>query len=228
MVVCFSVLLIHEMGIIGTDEFYAVFLSQFDKHLIGLLLQREGLAISPLHRVGYLMTLQLQIVVIAPEPLVPLDGLAGPGDISLQNLRRHFASDTGRADNQVLVVFLEFHPVCTRTVIEAVDPRIADELDEVLITVGILRQHYEVIAAKVFFGLAQTLIAATGHIHLTTENGFERFEAFFLSVLVHAIANVVKFFNTEHVAMIGNGHASHAILNGLIYKPLDTRLSIED
>ena len=159
---------------------------------------------------------------------MPLDGLAGTGNVAFQDLRRHFAGDTGRADDQVLVVFLKFHSVCTGAVIETVDPGIADKLNQVLIAVGILRQHNEVIAAKVFFGLAKALIAATGHIHLTTEDRFERFEPFFLTAFVYTIANVVKFFNAEHIAVIGNGHPSHAILNGLIHKPLDARLSIED
>ena len=228
MVVSFSILLIHEMGIVGTDEFDTIFLSQFDEYLIRLLLQGESLAVCPLHGVGHLMPLQLQIVVVAPKALVPLDGLAGTCNIAFQDLRRHFASDTGRADNQILVVFLKFHTVCTWAVIESVDPGIADEFDEVLIAVGILGQHDEVIAAKVFLCLFQAFVSTTGHIHLATEDRFERFEAFLLTFFVHPDADVVKFFDTEHIAVIGNGHASHAVLNSFVYKPLDTRLSIED
>ena len=95
------------------------------------------------------------------------------------------------------MVFLQFLAVCSRTIIETVDPGIADEFDQVLIAVGILGQHDEVIAAKVFLGLFQ------------------------------AFVTVMKFFNTEHVAVIGNRHASHAVLNSFVHKLLDTRLSIK-
>ena len=227
MVVGFGILLIHEVGIVGTHQFNAVFLGQFYQHLVGLLLHREGLTIGALQGILHLMALQLQIVVVAPEALVPLDGLTGAGDVALQYLRRHLTSDTGRTDNQVLVVFLQFLAVCSRTVVETVDPGIADELDQVLIAVGILGQHDEVIAAKVFLGLFQALVTTTGHIHLTTEDGLEGFETVFLALLVQVETSVMKFFNTEHITVIGDRHASHAVLNSFGYKLLDTRLSIK-
>ena len=228
MVVGLGILLVHKMGIVGTHQFDAIFLGQFDKHLIGFLLQREGLAIGSYHGVGHLVTLQLQIVVIAPETLVPLDSLTGTCNITFQNLGRHLTSDTGRADNQILVIFLKLHTVCTRTVVETVNPGIADKLDEVLIAVSILGQHDKVIAAKVILGLAKALVTSTGHIHLAAENRFKRFQTCLLTVFVQAHANVVKFFNTEHVSMIGDSHTTHAVLNSFVYKPLNTRLSIEN
>ena len=146
MVVGFGILLIHEMGIVGTHQFDTIFLCQFDKYLVGLLLQGEGLAVGSLKGIGHLMTLQFQIVVITPEALVPFYRLTGTGDITLQDLRRYLTGNTGRADYQVLMVFLEFQTVCTRTVVEAFDPGVADKFDEVLIAIGILGQHDEVIA----------------------------------------------------------------------------------
>ena len=126
------------------------------------------------------------------------------------------------------MVFLKFHTVCTRTVIKTVDPRVADKLNQVLITISILCQHNEVIATEVFLCLTQTLVTTTGHIHLTTEDGLERFKTLFRTFFIHANTNVVKFFDTEHVAVIRYRHASHAVLNSLIHKPLNTRLSIEN
>ena len=227
MVVGLGILLIHKVGIVGTHQFDAVFLGQFDEHLVGLLLQGEGLTVGTDRGVCHLVALQLQIVVVAPEALMPLDGLTGSGDVAFQDLRRHLTSDTCRTDNQVLMVFLQFLAVCSRTIIETVDPGIADELDQVLIAVGILGQHDEVIAAKVFLGLFQAFVTATGHIHLTTEDRLEGFETVFLAFLVQVETSVMKFFNTEHVAVIGDRHASHAVLNSLGYKLLDTRLSIK-
>ena len=125
------------------------------------------------------------------------------------------------------MVFLKFHTVGTRTVVETVDPRVADELDQVLITLIVFGQNDEVVATQVLFCLLQTLIATTGYIHLTTEDRLERLETFFFAVFIDAVANVVKFLNAEHIAMIGDGHSLHAVGNSLIHKLLDTRLTIE-
>ena len=157
------------------------------------------------------MALQLQVVVVAPEPLVPLDGLTRPSDVALQDLGRHLTSDTGGAHDQVLVVFLQLMTVCTRTTVEAIDPGVAHEFNEVLIAIGVLRQHNQVIATLVFSGILQMHVATTGHIHLTAEDGLEGFESVFLTLFVHAVADVVKFLNAEHIAMIGRGSSSRYV-----------------
>ena len=159
---------------------------------------------------------------------MPLDGLTGSGNVALQNLGRHLTSDTGRTDNQVLMIFLQFHPVGTRTVIETVDPRVADQLDEVLVAIGILGQYDQVVTAQVLLMFLQTLIATTSHIHLTAEDGFERFESFFLTTLVHVVTDIVKFLDAEHITVVGDGHAFHAVVDCLIDEPFDTRLSVEN
>ena len=66
MIVSLGILLIHKVGIVGTDKFYPVFPSQFDKYLVSLLLQGIGLSVGSLSRVCHLMALQFQIIVIAP------------------------------------------------------------------------------------------------------------------------------------------------------------------
>ena len=174
MVVGLSILLVDKVGIIGTDEFDAILPGQFDEHLVGLLLQGEGLTVGTDSRISDLMTLQLEVVVIAPEALVPLDSLTGSRDITLQDLGRHLTGDTGRAHDEVLMVLLQFHPVGTRTVIKTVDPGVADQFDEVLVTPVVLGKDNEVIATEVFLGLTETLVAPTCHIHLTAENRLER------------------------------------------------------
>ena len=228
MVVGLGVLLIHEMGIVGADQFDVIFLGQFDDHLVGLLLQGEGLTVGTDGRICHLMALEFQIVIIAPKALVPLDGLAGALDVALQDLRWYLSGDTGRTDNQVLVVFLQFLTVCTRAVIESVHPGITHKFDQVLIAVQVLGQHDKVVAAQVFLAFLQVHVTATGHIHLTAEDRLERLQSVLLTLFVYAVADVMKFLNAEHVTVICDGHTLHAVGNGLIDKLLDARLSVED
>ena len=84
------------------------------------------------------------------------------------------------------------------------------------------------ITALILSGILQVHVATTGHIHLTAEDGLEGFEALFLALFVHAVADVVKFLNAKHIAVIGDGHAFHAVADSFIYKLLDTRLSVEN
>ena len=69
------------------------------------------------------MALQLQIVVVAEDALVPFNGLAGTGDVALQNLVWHFAGNTGRAHDESFVEAFQVGTVGAWTHVEAVDPR---------------------------------------------------------------------------------------------------------
>jgi hypothetical protein len=110
------------MGIVGAYQFDAILTCKFYQYLVGLLLQGEGLTVGTLAGIGDLVALKLEIVVVTPETLVPLDGLACPCDVTLQNLRRHLAGDAGRADNEVFMILLQFLMVCTGTIVETVYP----------------------------------------------------------------------------------------------------------
>ena len=71
MVVRFGILLVHKVAVVGAHQFHTVFAGQLYQHLVGLLLQWECLAIGTYRRVGHLVALQLQIVVVAPQVLMP-------------------------------------------------------------------------------------------------------------------------------------------------------------
>ena len=71
MVVRFGILLVHKVAVVGANQLHAVLLCQLYQHLVGLLLQWECLAVGAYRWVGNLMALQLQIVVVAPQVLMP-------------------------------------------------------------------------------------------------------------------------------------------------------------
>ena len=120
------------------------------------------------------------------------------------------------------MVFLQFHMVCTGTIVEAVNPRVADKLNQVIIAPLVLGQHNQVIAAKILFHFSQAFVPTSCHIHLTTEDRFKRFLSLLLTFFVHVIADVMKFLNAEHVPMIRDSHALHTVSDGFVHKPFDT------
>ena len=149
VVVSLGVLLVDEVRIVGADELDAVFVSQLYEHLVGLLLQGERLAVGTQGRVFHLVALQLQVVVVSEDTVIPFDGLAGSGNVAVENLLGHLAGNTCRADDEALVVFLQILAVCSGAHVEAVDPRIADQLDKILVTLVVFGQYYQVVAALV-------------------------------------------------------------------------------
>ena len=122
MVMSLRVFLVHEMGIIGTDQFNTVFPCQFYENLIGFLLQREGLPIGTDSRVGHLMALEFQVIILSKQVMIPFYSLTGSSDITLQDFGRYLTGNTCRADNQSFMVFLQVGTIRTGTHIIAVYP----------------------------------------------------------------------------------------------------------
>ena len=150
-VVRFGILFIHKMHIVGTHQLHIVLLGVFHQFCIGHLLQIKGFMIGTRH--GGLMPLQLQVKIIAKHPLVPLDSLFGLIQFSLNDFARHFARHTSRTDNQSFVIFLQLHPIGTRTHIISLRPCLRHQFYQVMIASLILGQHHQVITALVVFSI---------------------------------------------------------------------------
>ncbi len=228
MVVRLGSLLVLEVAVVGTNQLDAIFLGKLDEYLVRLLLQGESLAVGEDGRVRDLMALQLQVIVIAEDTVIPLASLPRPLDVPVENLAGHLAGDTGRTDDQVLVIFLQVGTVCTGTHIESVHPRVAHQLDQVFVTVVVFRQYYQVIATHVALVLLTIFLATACHIHLASDDGFERLQSLLLAVLVDLGAIVCQLLDAVHHTMVGDGQSPHAILDSLIYKVRNLGLSIED
>ena len=83
------------------------------------------------------------------------------------------------------------------------------------------------IAALVLLAVLLLLRTIACYIHFAAEDGFERFLVGLGAFGVHFVHNVVKLLDAEHVAVVGNGHAAHPVGDGLVYKILYFRLSVE-
>ena len=121
---------------------------------------------------GCLVQLEFEIVVLAEQPLVPQDRLLGCFEVAGRNMFWDLAAKTCRTADQPFVILLQFGPVGTRTHVETLGPGLRDDLDQVVITFGILGQEYEVVSALVFFDLLVGEPAA-GDIHLAADDRFE-------------------------------------------------------
>ena len=195
--------------------------------MVDWLLLLERLAVGTDGGVFHLMAHQLQIVVIAKHAPIPLNSLAGTCHVACHNLSGYLAGQTCRTDDEALVILLQILAVGAGAHVVAIDPRTTHQFDKILIARIVLGQHDEVVAALVLLAVLLLLQSMAGDIHLTTEDGLEGFQALFLATFIDATHIVMKFFDTKHVAMVGDGHAAHAIAHGLVYQFLDARLTIK-
>ena len=117
-----GILLVHEMGIVRTDELDAILTGQLNKYLVGLLLQGEGLTVGAYRGIFHLMALQFQIVVVAKDVVIPFYGLAGTCHVAIQYFLGDLAGYAGRTDYQAFMVSLQVFPISSGTHIIAIDP----------------------------------------------------------------------------------------------------------
>ena len=91
----FRIVFVEEVRVVGADELYAVLLCQVDEDGIDAFLHFVGFAIGLLCRVGHFMTLQLDVVVVAPNVVEPLDCLFCALEVTVLNLPWNFAANAG-------------------------------------------------------------------------------------------------------------------------------------
>ena len=127
-----------------------------------------------------------------------------------------------------------------------------------MVALLVLGQHHQVPARLVHLALAQRLVATAGHIHLAAEDGHEGraggllghlglqtlsqrvgggvggyfqcagVELFQLGLALDLDDIVEELLDAHHVAVVGDGHAFHAVGQGLIDQGGDGRLAVEE
>ena len=122
------------------------------------------------------------------------------------------------------MVFLQLAVVSTRMPVEALSPCVGHYLNQVLITLQVLGQQYQVIAFIIFVKLV--IARVIGDIDFTAENGLELLVI--TTLLVEFCDIIVKLLDAKHIAVVSNGHAPHAIGYRLIDQRLDGCHSVKD
>ena len=212
-VVRLGVVLVHEMHVVGADHPHVVLRGQFTQVFVDMQLHGVGFVVGPLD--GSLVELQLQVIVVAEDLLVPLDRLIGLFEVVRRNGARNLAGQTGRTADQALVVFLDLRTVGSRTHVETVGPRFRNDLDEVVVTLEVLGQQDQVVAALV--GLAFLVVQpAARHVDLAADDRFEGQPALALRQLFLTFGDLRSGVGTGLRAVAQGGDAGFAF-GGLVF-----------
>ncbi len=216
-----AVSLLHEMHVVGGDYLDVIFACKLEQHLVDLALLRVHIDIG----IGLvcLVPLQLDVIVIAEYLLEPAHTLLGKFQTPLGNVARHFAAQARRAYDQPLVMLRQFVSVGAGMVVEPFSPCLADELDQVVVALLVLCQHYEVVSLVVLvLAVSQ---AVSGTIHLAAEYRLELLVVAALGVDLFDI--VEELLDAEHVAMVSKGDAAHAEVDSLVDEAFDRSLAVK-
>ena len=228
MVMGLCVFLVHEMGVVCTDELYAVTSCQGYEVWLHPALLFVGFAVGEDCRVRYLMALELDIEIVAPNAFEPFHTMCRSFKVSVEDMLWNLTAETCRGDDEPFVVTLQVGKVGAGVHVEPVDPRPADQAYEVVIAHHVLCKYYQVPSTHVGALFLQHFVATACHIHFAAEDGFERFLPLLLTALVELLTAVEKLLDAKHIAMVGNRHPFHPVLCGFLYQLIYWALAVEE
>ena len=128
--------------------------------------------------------------------------------------------DARRRADDALAILLQHAERGTRLVVEVIDMRFADQVQQVVVTLVGLRQQQQVVKLGLHI-LAKLLIG--GEIHFATVNRLDLLAGF----LLDGGTGIAQLGNARHNAVIANGHGRHVKLRRTTNHILDMRQAVK-
>ena len=104
VVVCFGVVFVDEVNIVGAYQFHIEFFREFYEHLIHFLLKRIYFEIGALSRVC-LVALEFEVIIFAKHTLEPFYNIPRIVDATCSDEFRHLTTQASRAHYQIFMKF---------------------------------------------------------------------------------------------------------------------------
>ena len=192
-----AVVLVHKVNVVGGHHLHAVLLRQLEDFLGIELLLFVQLQAHP--RNLRLVEHHLQVIVIAKDLLVPLDGGIGAGGVACDDRPRHLSRQTGGAAYKVCGVLLYDLVRDAGAVVETLYVRGGHYLHQILVAVVVLGQQDQVIVFAVL--LVVDAVVILGNVHLATHYGLD---------LREFLGYVQEVLHAVHIAVVRDGQARHS------------------
>ena len=158
---------------------------------------------------------QFEKVATVQKFLVPRGCIARFVHVALHDCAGDLTAGAAGQHNQPFAVLLKNLAVDARLVVEAFEVCLGDELDKVVVSALVVREHGHVIGR---FVVGAALVAAVrGDVHLTADDGFDAM----------LIGNLIKVDCAVHAAVVGDGEAVHAEFFGAENEVFKTAETVE-
>jgi len=167
---------------------------------------------------GQAVVLQLDVEAVSEELLVPPDVTLGPGDIARHDRLGDLGAQASREADQPLGVHREDLPVRAWPVVEALEPRLGRDLDEVVVAGVVGRQEGEVIGVGRVLALGRLLApVAPEEVPLHPDDGLDS----------RLDARLVEIQGPIHHPVVGDGAGGHVVVGDRLEHLADTACPVE-
>ena len=218
-----AVLLVDKVGVVRGYDLDAVLLRKAEDAFVGdqlVLVDVEG-------QTGdlCLVQLDLQVIVVAENGLVPLHGLAGPVPVAGDQRAGNLSRQAGRAADEPVVILLDdLVGHAGLVIVLALDVTDGDDLHEVAVAGGILGQKDQVIVSPVG-GILELVVVMPRNIHLAANDGLDLVIAFRILMLS---GHLEELLDPVHVAVVRDGESGHSELRRTLEKLPHIGESVKD
>ena len=195
-----GVLLAQVVAVVGGDDRQAEVLAELQQLGIGAALTVDT------------MVHELQIhVVVSQDLAVAVDGVRRLLQVAVEDVSVDLALEAAGETDQALGVLGQKVFVDARTVIKALQERLAQEPGQILIAGVVAGQQRQVMRRRADALAAAVEARGRRHVGLAAQ---DRFDA-------ARLRRLVEFHGAEHVAVVGDRHGRHAKLLGAVQKLAD-------
>ena len=188
------------MGIVGSHQPQIVFFCQRDDARHGLLLLRQAVILN-----------LDEIIFLAKDIQIFLQGLFCPEHIPPDNPGRHLSGNTGTKADEPLAVFPQQLLVHSGLVVHALSIGTRHQLHQILIAFVVFCQKNQMIVSGAIH-LVLLMAVPGSHINLAANN----------RVNALSLADLVELHDAKHIAMIRYSNMLHAQLLHPGHKRLDS------
>ena len=217
-IVCFVVVLIDVMRVVGGQKWRTNFLRELNEFGVGANL------------VGNAVILDFDEQVVLAENVLQTSGLLhGTFFVAIENGLKNMATQTTGGGNEPGRVFLEQFPVDAWLVVIALEKRKAGQLNEVAVALIVFSQQREVVVL-----LASALVDASVVVHTSaTCNAFGAVVVSHIGLGADDGLNallttfVIELDNAIHVAVVGDAQCRLTIGNSFCHQLVEARCAIE-
>ena len=211
-----SIFLVYEVRVVGTNNFYIVFLCQIQNFGVYQYL----IVVNILPKFGRCcrVSLQFEVIILTKNRLEPLNCILCIIDVIGHDVLRNFTSQTRRRHYQALAVLFQNFLVDTRFIIKPFGICQRNQFQQVAVTYLVFGQQNEVITRAVDFRILFVMARLFGNVRFAADN---RFKAFLFT-------NIIEFFRAKHVTMIGQRQRCHSIFLSLCDQPFYAGSSIQN
>ena len=163
------------------------------------------------------LDVEVALVEAARETARPLDRVV---ELAVVQKLRNDARDARRRADDAATVLLQHGERRARLVVEVVDMRFADQVQQVVITLVSLRKEQQMVQLRLYV-LAQLLVG--GEVDLAAVDGLDLLARF----LLDRRARVAQLRHARHDAVVGDSHRRHVEIGGATNHVLHVGQAVE-